>query len=160
MAWKGKESTVVNLTDVGAPTTSRWWFWKSPRPEDYDDIYARRMYALFGGRGHALRRAEPGRIAGPRIQELLIGDVCFLDRGVPSRLYNIIWPDWDTNRAPLEIPSFREKYESFYTGVIPDFPEPYPSLCRGDHWASETMSRKNNVNFHAYVNYINKSGSC
>jgi hypothetical protein len=154
MARKDEQSVLVGLTDVGQPTKARWWsFWKKPRAEDHDDIYARRMYALLGGRGHALRRAEPGRVAGPRIQELLIGDVCYLDCGVPVRLYNIIWPDWDMNRAPLHIPSFREECASFYTNVVPDFPEPDTFLCRGDHWASETKQHKSNATLDVYVNF-------
>jgi hypothetical protein len=141
----------IELTEVVAPTKPGLWTFKNARRDDYDDIYARRMYPVFGRRGHALRRAEPLTIVGRRIDELLIGDVCYLEGGVPYRLYNVIWPEWDLYRKPEHIPSFRSEHESFYTDVVARFPEPAALLCPGDHWASEATSRRNDMRLYGCV---------
>jgi hypothetical protein len=144
----------VEVDEIVAPTEPSLFTFRNPRRDDPNDIYARRMYPIFEKVGHALRRAEPQPINGDRLDEPLIGDVCYLDAGVPYRLYNIIWPDWDAYEKPDHIPTFRSVCEGFYTHTLARLPEPAVWPCPGVHWASEKTSRKDEVELHGYVHIV------
>jgi hypothetical protein len=126
------------LVDI-APTDS-----SGAREDGADEIYARRMRSVLRG-GYPIRNASPFVSWDGVVEEVRIGDVCYVLEGTLRRIWNIIWPEDDPDwRKPASdiCPSFRSEHPSFYASMSMRLGRPTQELAPGYHVSKGSSKRE------------------
>jgi hypothetical protein len=136
------------LVDV-APADS-----SGTRDDSVEEIYARRMWTILRG-GYPLRNAAPFVSYDGVVEEVGIGDVCYIDvEGTLRRIWNIIWPenDPDFRKPGLDIcPPFRSEHPSFYTSMSMRLGRATQELSPGYHISKGSSKRQLKVGVSTWV---------
>jgi hypothetical protein len=136
------------LTDLDVPTSPS-------RRDGPDEVYARRMRTVLRN-GYPIRDAKPFVDATGAVHDISLGDVCYFDEGCLRRLWNIIFPERNTeDESPGTdvCPSFRDEFPDFYApkSLKMRIGAPTPYLGPGYHESKGDTRKDTGAGFSAQV---------